>query len=101
MSTVGTGELLFRLAVAAIAVVGPTVLYFGLWRFLEWLRDDELVARLAARGVIEEPDVVPVDVLESAYAAVEEPCCQICGCRVPEGTARCEDCRVDFGRGRP
>lgn len=100
MSAVGTGELLFRLAVAAVAVVGPTVLYFGLWRFLGWLRDDELVARLAARGVIEEPDTLPVDVLESASVAVEEPRCQTCGCRVPEGTTRCEDCRVDFGGGR-
>lgn len=96
--SVSTVELIGRLAVTGVAVFGPTVLYFGLWRLLEWLRDDELVAQLAARGVIEEPDTVPVDVLESAYAEVEESCCQICGCRVPEGTARCEDCRVDFGR---
>lgn len=99
--TVSTVELAGRLLVTAVAVIGPTVLYFGLWRFLEWLRDDELVATLAARGVIEEPDAVPADVLAAAAAEVDDPCCQICGCRVPEGQSRCEDCRTDFVGGRP
>lgn len=98
---VSTVELVGRLLVTAVAVIGPTVLYFGLWRFLEWLRDDELVAHLAARGVIEEPDTVPADVLAAASAEVDERSCQICGCHVPEGQTRCEDCRVDFGGGGP
>lgn len=94
--TVSTVELVGRLLVTAVAVIGPTVLYFGLWRFLEWLRDDEMVARLAARGVIDEPDTIPADVLASAYAEVDEECCPICGRQVPEGRGRCDDCREGF-----
>jgi hypothetical protein len=50
MAEVTTLGLVFRLVVAGICILGPTVLYFGLWRFLVWLRDDELVERLAERG---------------------------------------------------
>ena len=95
MSVVGTGELLFRLAVAALAVVGPTVLYLGLWRFLEWLRDDDLIDRLAARGAVEPPRPAAADVLASATSGIDGGRCPACGTPVIAGEARCRSCHRD------
>ncbi|MES3161706.1 MAG: hypothetical protein PPP55_09085 [Halorubrum sp.] len=77
MDEVTTGVLAFRLLVTAVAVVGPTLLYLGLWRFLSWLRDDELIDQLAAKGVFDESDTIepahaaPVDGLASASEPTE------------------------------
>lgn len=38
-------ETLFRLFVAAVVTVAPTLLFLGLWRGLMALRDDDLVNR--------------------------------------------------------
>ena len=42
-------ELLWRLFVAGVAIVGPTLLFLGLWHWLMRLRDGELVQRVCAR----------------------------------------------------
>ena len=63
MSELTALELGFRLLTAAVAVFGPTVLFLGLVRFLEWLQDDALVARLSARGMNPEPRPAAVDFL--------------------------------------
>lgn len=94
-----TTELAFRLAVAAVAIGGPTALYLGLWRFLAWLRDDALIDRLAAQGAVEEPRPAPVDVLASATAGIDGRRCSACGTRVVAGGARCPRCRRDLGAG--
>jgi hypothetical protein len=97
MSAVGTGELLFRLAVAALALAGPTVLYLGLWRFLEWLRDDALIDRLAARRAVEKPRPAAADVLASATAGVDGRRCPACGTTVIAGATRCGNCQAEVG----
>ncbi|WP_418285733.1 hypothetical protein [Halorubrum sp. DTA46] len=92
MGVDGTAELAFRLAVAAVAIGGPTVLYLGLWRFLAWLRDDALIDRLASRGAVEEPRPAPADVLASATAGLDRRRCSDCGTRTVTGATRCRRC---------
>ncbi|MDZ5810423.1 hypothetical protein U4E84_03530 [Halorubrum sp. AD140] len=96
MSGVTTVELALRVVVAAVAIVGPTVLYLGLWRFLAWLRDDALVDRLAARGAVEEPRPAAVDVLASATAGIDGRRCPACGAPVVAGATRCRRCRAEI-----
>ena len=92
MGVGSTAELGFRLAVAAVAIVGPTLLYLGLWRFLSWLRDDALIDRLATRGAVEAPRPAPADVLASATAGLDRRRCPACGTRLIAGATRCRDC---------
>jgi hypothetical protein len=82
-------ELAFRLGMTAVAVVGPTLLYFGLLRFLRWLQDDDLVETLARRGVAEPPDPSPVDVLARSTGGTE---CRHCGTVNVRGTTVCREC---------
>jgi hypothetical protein len=96
MSGVTTAELVFRLAVAGFVVVGPTLLYLLLWRFLSWLRDDELVERLAGRGVIDDPDPAPADILASTTAGAGATRCSSCGARNFPGAPVCRNCHRDL-----
>jgi hypothetical protein len=89
MAQVSTFELAVRLGVATVAVVGPTLLFLGLWRLLLWLRDDELVKALAERGVVEAPDPSPVDVLAGASGGSE---CGNCGTVNVRGADVCREC---------
>ena len=94
MAEIPTVELAFRLLVAGIAVVGPTMLFLGLWRFLMWLRDDALIDVLVARGVLdEEPSPSPTDVLATATAPhPNSRRCPSCGTQNLPGGRRCRDC---------
>lgn len=68
MTELSTVAIAFRLLVAGVVMLGPTVLFLGLWRFLTWLRDDALVDRLAARGLETEPQPAAVDFLSTLGA---------------------------------
>ncbi len=46
MADLGPLAVAWRLGVAVFVIVMPTVMFFQLLRFLEWLRDDELIARM-------------------------------------------------------
>jgi hypothetical protein len=46
MTDPGPLAIAWRLGVAVFVIVMPTVMFFQLLRFLEWLRDDELIARV-------------------------------------------------------
>ena len=39
----------YRLLIAVGVMIGPTLLFLGLCRFLEWLRDDRMIQQLARR----------------------------------------------------
>lgn len=43
-------ELAFRVATALFVILAPTVLFLALWRALELLRDDEIIARARENG---------------------------------------------------
>jgi len=46
MVDLGPLAIAWRLGVAVFVIVMPTVMFFQLLRFLEWLRDDELIGRI-------------------------------------------------------
>ncbi|PSP22597.1 hypothetical protein BRC61_04565 [Halobacteriales archaeon QH_10_65_19] len=97
MAEVTGPELAFRLFVAGVSVLGPTVLYFGLCRFLEWLRDDELVEHLAAQGVIEHPEMTTEEVLEKVADTGSAPRrCTRCGARNASGASACRNCSTSL-----
>ncbi|PSQ49279.1 hypothetical protein BRD19_04445 [Halobacteriales archaeon SW_7_65_23] len=85
--------LTFRLLVAAGCILGPTVLFLGFWRLLGRLREGDLVARLADRGVARQPDVSMGDVLETVTDASGGPRrCERCGVRNRTGASACRRC---------
>lgn len=91
MAEVSTQLLIFRLVVAAVAILGPTVLFFGLLRFLEFLKDDKLVDSLARQGVVEQPRPAPVDFLGELPGAPENRCGQ-CGAQNLPKASHCRNC---------
>lgn len=93
MDTIGAAALGWRLAVAVVAIAGPTVLYLGLWRLLGRLRDDALIERLAARGAIDQPRPAAADVLAAATSGVDDRRCPACGTVAVAGEAECRECR--------
>lgn len=93
MSGVNTQLLLYRLFVAGVAILGPTVLFLGFWRGLQWLKNDDLIERLARRGVVEQPTPAPVDVLESVSGRENiYTQCRECGTRNPHTATHCYRC---------
>jgi hypothetical protein len=49
MAELGALAIAWRVGVTVFVIVMPTLMFFQLLRFLEWLRDDELIARMAER----------------------------------------------------
>lgn len=93
MGAISTQLLVYRLFVAAVAVLGPTVLFLGFWRGLQLLKDDTLVERLARRGVVEQPKPAPVDVLESVSGGDNiYTQCPECGTQNPHTATHCIRC---------
>jgi environmental stress-induced protein Ves len=91
MAEIPTQLLVFRLLVAAVAILGPTVLFFGLLRFLEFLKDDALVDTLARQGVVEQPRPAPVDFLGELPGGAENRCDQ-CGTQNIPTASHCRNC---------
>lgn len=72
-----------RLAVALFVVIAPTLLFLGLVRLLERMRDDDLIYRL-----LTEEELRRVERSHSLASFVEE----VTGAGAPTGTARCPSC---------
>ena len=111
-------DLAYRLLVYFVAMVGPTLLFLGLMRALEWLRDDALLARiaeredvspeasLAAARAVEKRDGAPGNVARAAAKSVragpirtdggrprtESVVCSTCGETNRAGTTFCREC---------
>ncbi|QSG03463.1 DUF7577 domain-containing protein [Natranaeroarchaeum sulfidigenes] len=101
-----TLTLLWRLAVTAVVIVGPTLLFLGLIRGLELLRDDELInkitdaehlrvddtddlLRILSKDTVIDSDVEPnLERLMDASA----PRCQHCGAPNQSTATYCHDC---------
>ena len=92
-------ETLARLLVALLVIVAPTVLYLGLLRGLQKLRDDALLLELA------ESDDAPREVSATAARALDRPtapadeprrdgtvACSKCGELNMVGARYCRDC---------
>jgi environmental stress-induced protein Ves len=91
MAEIPTQLLVYRVLVATVAILGPTVLFFGLLRFLEFLKDDRLVDALASQGVVEQPRPAPVDFLGELPGASENRC-EHCGAQNIPTATHCRDC---------
>lgn len=99
----GTWVLAWRLAVAVVSIVAPTLAFVGLIHVLERLRDDDLVNRVLHEeevGVEDTDDVLAVlaegldidaDADAEAGAIVR---CPDCGARNRAAAGRCERCRT-------
>ncbi len=94
MAELSTAEIAFRLFVAGVAMVGPTLLFLGFWRFMLWLRDDALIDVLVARGTLDEqPAPSAADVLATATASHPGARrCPFCETRNFPGVVQCRDC---------
>ena len=82
-------ELGFRLAVAVLVIISPTLLFLGLWRLLMRMRDGELVRRVVRDDRVAEE--------WSAGRFVRPPAA---GTVMPSGAAdRCRRCGAAAGDG--
>lgn len=93
-------ELAFRLAVAAFVIVTPTLMFLGLVRLLERVRDDDLIHRLMT-----EEELRNVERSHSLAGFVEEVTgttpgtrrCPDCGAINAAGMETCVECGARFG----
>ena len=91
---VGQVELAFRLAAAAFVIVAPTLLFLGLWRGLEAMRDDELIERARREGHLDSsPPTSPVpDGLVPDLAGSDTVVCEACGTGNVAEATYCQSC---------
>lgn len=89
---VGQMELAFRLAVGLFVIVAPTLLFLGLWRGLEAMKDDELIERARAEGGFSSPS--PTDIAASMLpdADSEATTCESCGAPNLTDATYCQEC---------
>lgn len=79
-------EVVFRLLVALFVITAPTVLFLGLVRGLEKLRDDALLLRLA------ESDEAPRDVSAAAARALDREPIRTDGLSHTDDEVACSTC---------
>ncbi|AEH35338.1 hypothetical protein [Halopiger xanaduensis] len=90
--------LAYRLLIAGGVMIGPTLLFLGLCRFLEWLRDDALLERVAEREEYAdglEPtfsDVLPGEAESSAFGDGSVIRCPHCGAPTLADGSACLEC---------
>ncbi len=93
-------ELAFRLAVTALVVVTPTLLFLGLIRLLERVRDEDLLYRLLTAEQlrdIEQSHSLASFVDEATGTAPGTIRCPNCGAINDAGVRSCHDCGTDLG----
>jgi hypothetical protein len=87
-------ELAFRVGTALFVIAAPTLLFLGLWRGLELLRDDEIIARARDEGYVGSsptPDAVVGSFVPDA-AAEATVSCEACGTSNVAETTYCQQC---------
>jgi len=87
---VGQLELALRVLAGLFVIVTPTLLFLGLWRGLQSMRDDALVQRVTARA---EGDEGP-DLSLTPAASPDSPVvtCPACGAGNRQDVAYCRQC---------
>ena len=106
-----TLTILWRLAVTAFVIVAPTLLFLGLLRGLELLRDDELINKIADAEhlrVDDTDDLLRVLSKDTVIDSDAEPKlerlrdasatrCQHCGAPNHSTATYCHDCLESIG----
>ncbi|MCL9814492.1 DUF7577 domain-containing protein [Natranaeroarchaeum aerophilus] len=107
-----TLTILWRLAVTAFVIVAPTLLFLGLLRGLELLRDDELINKIAdaehlrvddtddllrilSTDTVIDSDADPA--LDRLADATTTTRCQHCGAPNQSTATYCHDCLEPIG----
>lgn len=90
---VGQLELAFRVAMGLFVIVAPTLLFLGLWRGLEALKDDELIERAQAQGDFSSSPS-PSEVASSLLPDTDRDLttCQDCGTPNTTDATYCQEC---------
>lgn len=86
-------ELAFRVAAGLFVIVAPTLLFLGLWRGLEAMKDEELVERVEETeefSVSRSPTSIASSVLPDGDA--ETTTCQSCGTPNLGDATYCQEC---------
>ena len=102
----GQVELALRVIAGLFVIVAPTLLFLGLWRGLEAMRDDELIQQVHQRAEMRDqsptkPDW-PVDVLTDAEALplsetkMSVVTCSACGTPNVQDATYCQECLTEL-----
>jgi ribosomal protein L40E len=100
-------EMVFRLALAGFVIVGPSLMFLGLWRGMLAMRDERLVERMLdeTEGRVLGPRFDPAGFMPDAAtparreAGVDVETCSSCGApNDPEATF-CHECLAQIGDG--
>ncbi|WP_049971412.1 hypothetical protein [Haladaptatus cibarius] len=84
-------ETLFRVLVAGVLTVAPTLLFLGLWRGLMTLRDDDLVNRTVNGEFGSVPNSLLRPSLPGSSKASRDPTTV----NRPEASLRCRTCDAE------
>ncbi|MFC6974997.1 zinc ribbon domain-containing protein [Halomicroarcula sp. GCM10025709] len=102
---IGQVELAIRVAAGLFVIVAPTLLFLGLWRGLEAMRDDELIQRAQQRARSMESDHGGWNIDATAVRAAatradpvpdEMIACDSCGTHNRDDVTYCQDCLSDL-----
>jgi hypothetical protein len=107
---IGQLELAFRVVVTLFAIAAPTLLFLGLWRGLDAMRDDELIerARQRAEATDQSPggSEWPTDPLPhtgqsplKAANSTRVVTCETCGTPNMQDATYCQECLSELGGG--
>lgn len=101
----GQVELALRVIAGLFVIVAPTLLFLGLWRGLEAMRDDELIQQVHQRSEMRDqsptgPDW-PADVLTEEASPLSETglsavTCDTCGTPNMEDASYCQECLTEL-----
>jgi hypothetical protein len=83
----GQVELALRVAAGLFVIVTPTLLFLGLWNWLESMRDDELIQRAHRRAKHMEQTESGSWRLDAAAMTAAAT-----GNRIPDGMTSCASC---------
>jgi len=102
----GQVELALRVIAGLFVIVAPTLLFLGLWRGLEAMRDDELIQQAHQRAEMRDRSPTdadwPVDVLaDETVSPLSETnlsvvTCGTCGTPNMQNATYCQECLTEL-----
>ncbi|MDT3434014.1 zinc ribbon domain-containing protein [Haloarcula sp. 1CSR25-25] len=102
----GQVELALRVIAGLFVIVAPTLLFLGLWRGLEAMRDDELIEQVTQRAETMDRSGAgrdrPVDVLTDGSASplsetdLSIVTCGACGTPNMQDASYCQECLTEL-----
>ncbi|AEM55654.1 hypothetical protein HISP_00085 [Haloarcula hispanica N601] len=104
--SLGQVELALRVIAGLFVIVAPTLLFLGLWRGLEAMRDDELIQQVHHRAEMRDQSPTradwPVDTLTGDEASplsetnMSVVTCGTCGTPNMQDASYCQECLTEL-----